>query len=278
MEAYQAESSVRDHTVFVFDGASVDFRVWMERIELYLMANNLYMGGRVRIAIQTHCDIFLFFFRIFLLEEPLFFYFFSAAMRCLCRRRDIEFLLSIFFYLWSPRRLIYRSEKILPQAWCQLDEGWKVSLKLIFCLFLSSCFSLQSPRVNMFYFQQTLSVVVGFGEGYGTFHNQLTSRQGEVLESQVSHTVSKLLFMQSCSDTENFRAKLKFRAKFQQYATSIFICILSNQSYLWNNSCYLSIRTWLLTNCKCWEIVVKTLMYLISILRISILCQHWGGS
>jgi hypothetical protein len=36
--------TTKDHHVCVFDGATVDFRVWRERIELYLMANRLYTG------------------------------------------------------------------------------------------------------------------------------------------------------------------------------------------------------------------------------------------
>jgi len=47
MEAFSAESlRVKDHTVCVFDNLMVDIQVWKlkEKVELYLMANNLYTG------------------------------------------------------------------------------------------------------------------------------------------------------------------------------------------------------------------------------------------
>ena len=43
MEAYPVEA-VKDHVVSVFDGHSMEFRLWMERMEFHLMANNLYLG------------------------------------------------------------------------------------------------------------------------------------------------------------------------------------------------------------------------------------------
>jgi hypothetical protein len=45
MESFSAEASkVKDHTVLVFDNLTVAFRVWKEKIELYMMANSLYTG------------------------------------------------------------------------------------------------------------------------------------------------------------------------------------------------------------------------------------------
>jgi hypothetical protein len=44
MEANSADTQVRDHVVSIFDGQSMDFRLWMERMEFHLMANKLYYG------------------------------------------------------------------------------------------------------------------------------------------------------------------------------------------------------------------------------------------
>jgi hypothetical protein len=44
MEHNNSMDTTREHNVCVFDGATMDFRVWKERIELYLMANRLYTG------------------------------------------------------------------------------------------------------------------------------------------------------------------------------------------------------------------------------------------
>jgi hypothetical protein len=45
MESYNADgSSVKDHTICLFDNATIEFRVWKERIELYIMSNGLYTG------------------------------------------------------------------------------------------------------------------------------------------------------------------------------------------------------------------------------------------
>jgi hypothetical protein len=45
MEAYTTESqNVKDHVVCIFDGHSMEFRLWMERMEFHLMANSLYSG------------------------------------------------------------------------------------------------------------------------------------------------------------------------------------------------------------------------------------------
>jgi hypothetical protein len=44
MEANSADTQVRDHVVSIFDGQSMDFRLWMERMEFHLMANGLYSG------------------------------------------------------------------------------------------------------------------------------------------------------------------------------------------------------------------------------------------
>jgi len=45
MEAFAAESRhVKEHVVSVFDGQSMDFRVWIGQLDFYLMANGLYSG------------------------------------------------------------------------------------------------------------------------------------------------------------------------------------------------------------------------------------------
>jgi hypothetical protein len=36
--------TAKDHTVCIFDGASMDYRMWKEKMELYIMANRLYSG------------------------------------------------------------------------------------------------------------------------------------------------------------------------------------------------------------------------------------------
>jgi hypothetical protein len=35
---------MKDHVVMMFDGQSMDFKVWTEQIGFYLMANGLYSG------------------------------------------------------------------------------------------------------------------------------------------------------------------------------------------------------------------------------------------